>query len=175
MMRRFIATLILLFVGIGLFAQNNSRVPKDTMPQNDSFRTIQWMADSFAHAITKKKPTAMLSLFPKFGTYLRYHRKMVPEMNMANRSSKYVFFKSRLVRKQKKLRKGMKKEGLSFSKAEIQKVEVDSGMTKDSVEFCKVRVYYKKKRNKFLVECHGIKINGQWFLLDGFLFDRREI
>lgn len=158
---------------LSLNAQTN-RVPSDTIPQNDSFRTINWMADSFAKAIMKKKPTAMLSLFPKFGTFLRYHRTLVPEMNMANRATKYVSFKGRLIRKHTKLRKQMKKEGVSFSKAEIQKVKVDSSMTKDSIEFCKVRVYYKKKRYKFLIECHGIKINDQWFLLDGFLFDRRD-
>jgi hypothetical protein len=174
MLKQFISIFLFTLVGF-LSAQSTNRIPKDTMPQNDSFRTIQWMADSFARAIMKKKPAAMLSLFPQFGTYSRYHRKMAPEINMANRASKYVYFKSRLVRKQKKLRKQMKKEGLSFSRAQIQKVEVDSGMTKDSIFFCKVRVYYKKRKNKFLVECHGIRINDQWFLLDGFLFDRRDI
>ena len=158
----------------GIVWSQTNRIPKDTMPQNDSFRTIQWMADSFAIAITKKKPNAILSLFPRFGTFLRYHRTLLPEMNMPNRATKYLAFKSSLVRKQKRMRKDMKIASLSFSRAVVQKVKVDSSMTKDSIVFCKVRVYYKKRKTKFLVECHGIKINNQWFLLDGFLFDRRD-
>lgn len=156
-------------------AQKNKKQELDTTVQTDGFRTINWLADSFSKAITEKKSNGLLSLFPQFGTFLRYSNKIAPNISSATSSTRYIFYKSKLIKRHKKLRKQMKREGLSFNKAEVQLVKADSGMTKDSISFCKIRVHYKRRKTKYLVECYGIKINDQWFLLDGFTLARTDV
>ena len=154
--------------------KKKNEVDLDTIVQQDSFRNINWMTDSFSIAIMQRKPAALLSLLPKYGIYLKYSKQVAPGLSNGTRSARYIYFRSRISKKHKKLRKKMKKEGLSFTKSEIQQLEVDSATNQDSITYCKIRVYYKRRKNKFFVECHGIKINNQWFLLDGFFFDRRD-
>jgi len=158
-----------------VYGQNkNKQVELDTVAQNDSFRTLEWLVDTFSKAVMIKKSNEIVGLLPSYGTYLKYSRKIAPALSNGTRSARYIYFKSRIAKKHKKLRKRMSKDGLSFVKAEIQEVKADSGINEDSISYCKLRVYYKKRKNKFFVECHGIQINNQWFLLDGFSFERRD-
>ena len=166
---------VLLLTSQVMFGQNKNKQPDlDTLVQNDSFRTLDWLADTFSKSVMLKKSNEIVGLLPSFGTYLKYSRKIAPSLSNGTRSARYIYFKSRFAKKHKKLRKQMSKEGLSFTKAVIQEIKADSGISEDSISFCKLRVYYKRKKHKFLVECHGIKINNQWFLLDGFTFERRD-
>ena len=171
----FILSFLCLCCTQSINAQSKKKVELDTTVQSDEFRTINWLGDSFSQAITEKKSNGLLSLFPQFGTFLRYSKKMSPDVSPATSSTRYIYYKSRIVKRHKKLRKQMKREGVSFSKAEVQLIKLDSGLTKDSISFCKIRVHYKKKKTKYLVECYGIKINNQWFLLDGFTLSRTDV
>ena len=177
MNNKLVSLLVLLFLLISQpsFAQNKNKQPElDTLAQNDSFRTLNWLADTFSKAVMQRKSNEIVALLPNYGTYLKYSRQIAPGLSNGTRSARYIYFKGRFAKKHKKLRKQMSKEGLSFTKAEIQKVKADSATNADSIAFCKLRVYYKRRKHKFFVECHGIKINNQWFLLDGFSFERRD-
>ncbi len=146
----------------------------DTTLQQDSFRTLDWMADSVSKAIMSKKQDGVVSLYPGAGIYLKYGRIVAPEIPFGSSISRYSYFKLRLAKNHKKLQKSLKKAGLSFNKVEFDRVEIDTGTNEQSIVFCKIRSYYKRNKARFFVETYGIMIDKQWFLIDGFNLERKE-
>lgn len=155
-------------------AQKENPSTIDTTIQNDSFRTLQWVADSLSKAIVEKKANATLSLYPGAGIYIKYSRIVAPEIPTGTVVSRYTFYKIKLAKKHQRIKKDLKKAGLTLNKATLDRIEIDSGVSERKIVYCRVRVHFKREKKRFFIEANGIQINNQWFIIDGFNVERKE-
>jgi|GEM_PF-5569367 len=146
----------------------------DTTLQNDSFRTLQWVADSLAKAIVEKRPNGVVSLYPGAGIYIKYSLIVAPDIPNGTVISRYTFYKLKLAKKHQRIKKDLKKAGLSLNKASLDRIEIDTGVSERKIVYCRIRVHFKRNKQRFFIEANGIQMNEQWFIIDGFNVEREE-
>jgi len=162
------------FIPNSVYAQRENPSTIDTTVQNDSFRTLQWVADSLAKAIVEKKSNAVLGLYPGAGIYIKYSQIVAPDIPNGTVVSRYTFYKLKLSKKHQRIKKDLKKAGLTLNKASLDRIDIDTGVSDRKIIYCRIRVHFKRNKQRFFIEANGIQINNQWFIIDGFNVEREE-
>ncbi len=150
------------------FVAKSQAQKQDTTIQLDTFRTLQWLADSLAKSIPQKKADGLMHLYPSLGLFIKYSKKVAPELATPSVIGRYGFYRTQLLKKHQKMHKELKKMGYSFNKIEINEIKTDTGLAARNIAYCIIEINYIRNNKHFAISIDGINIENQWFLIDGF-------